>query len=128
MYADDLHDAEAIRNAVQSGTPCLVVKEAEDPRKFGVIEVADDGCILSIEEKPENPKTNLVAVGVQVLDTRIFDYPAAQHPNGEYYLTDSISKMIQAGHQIQTVRSNFWLPIGYPQDLIEAERMLMQKA
>lgn len=123
-YADDLHGAENFKKCSESDPCAILTLEAEDPRKFGVVELDDRGMVVGIEEKPENPKTNLVSTGVLVLDKNIFNYPARQHPNGEFYLTDSVAQMIQAGRKFKAVKSNFWLPIGYPEDLEKAEKIL----
>jgi len=124
LYADDLHGTQALKKCAESENPCLVVDENETPRKFGVVELAVDGRIIGIEEKPENPKTNLVLTGAQLLTREVLDFPARQHPNGEYYLTDSIAQMIAAGHKIYAVKTDFWLPIGYPEDIKKAEKKL----
>jgi len=124
MYADDLHGPQALKKCTESQNPCLVVDENETPRKFGVVELADDGSIKSIEEKPEHPKTNLVLTGVQLLTKDILNFPARRHLNGEYYLTDSIAQMIAAGHKIYAAKTDFWLPIGYPDDIKNAEKEL----
>lgn len=127
LYADDLHGAENLRNCIRQDSCAMLVMEAENPRKFGVVETGPDGMVTGIEEKPENPKSNLVSTGVLVLDKNIFNYPARRHPNGEYYLTDSIAQMIEAGFKFRAVRSNFWLPIGYPEDLKRAEMILNEQ-
>jgi len=123
-YADDLHGAENFRKCSESEGYSILTFEANDPRRFGVVEVSSEGAVIGIEEKPENPKSNLVSTGVLVLDKNVFNYPACQHPNGECYLTDSVAQMIKAGHRFQAIRSNFWLPIGYPEDLAKAEKIL----
>ncbi len=124
LYADDLHGAENLKNCSQAETCAMLVYEAKDPKRFGVVEVNDKGMIIGIEEKPQNPKTNLVSTGVMLLDRSIFNYPARKHPNGEHYLTDSIAQMIESGHKFQAIRSTFWLPIGYPEDIVRAEEEL----
>ncbi len=126
-YADDLHGAENFKNCSESDRCALLVLEAENPRKFGVVEADEDGVVVGIEEKPENPKSNLVSTGVLVLDKNIFNYPAHKHPNGEHYLTDSIAQMVKAGHKFKAIRSNSWLPIGYPEDIKKAEEALNKK-
>lgn len=123
-YADDLHGADNFKKCSESDNCAILTLEAEDPKRFGVIEVDAGGFIVGIEEKPEHPKSNLVSTGVLVLDKNIFNYPAERHSNGEYYLTDSISQMIQAGHKFKAIKSNFWLPIGYPEDIKKAELAL----
>lgn len=124
LYADDLHGREGLKKCAESDHPCLVVSEVDDPRKFGVVELGERGIIKSIEEKPENPKSSLVSTGVLFLDKNVLDYPARQHPNGEYYLTDSVAQMIENGRKVLAVKSEFWLPIGYPSDLEKAEQAL----
>lgn len=124
LYADDLHGAEGLKECVNCGQNAILVYEADDPGKFGVVEIDGDGMVIGVEEKPENPKTNLVSTGALVLDKKVFDFPAKQHKNGEYYLTDSIEQMIKAGHKFKAVRSSSWIPIGYPEDIQKAEEVL----
>lgn len=126
LFADDLHGKDGLKRCVNSEYPCLLVSEAIDPCKFGVVELNDDNSIKGIEEKPENPKSNLVSTGVLLLNRNVFNYPANRHSNGEYYLTDSLSQMLADGHKIMTVNSDFWLPIGYPSDLEKAEKKLLE--
>ncbi len=128
LYADDLHGKEGLKKCSDSSGLCLLVSESEEPKKFGVIEVHPDESIKSIEEKPEEPKTNLVSTGVYLLNKNIFKYPARIHSNGEYYLTDSIFQMLEAGHKVNTVRSDFWIPIGYPEDLERAAAFMASLA
>ncbi len=124
LFADDLHGSEGLKKCVSSGQYAVLVYEADDPRRFGVVELDDEGMIVGFEEKPENPKTNLVSTGVMVLDKKVFDFPAKVHKNGEYYLTDSIEQMIMAGYKFKAIRASSWLPIGYPEDLLKAEEVL----
>ncbi len=124
LYADDIHGWVGLEKCVASEHRSLLVSEAENPRKFGVLEVDAENYITGIEEKPENPKTNLVSAGVLILDDNIFNYPARRHSNGEHYLTDSISQMIADGHKFKAIRSSFWHPIGYPHDIPPAESFL----
>ena len=85
-----------------------------------------NGRILEIVEKPENPSSNLVSTGVKVLDSRIFKYPLVQHPNGEYYITYPLAQLAKE-HEIKAVKASFWLPIGYPEDIKKAEKVLKAK-
>ena len=102
----------------------LIVEETNEPWKFGIVELDDDMSIVDIIEKPENPPSNLASTGVLLLDTTIFDYEADLHPNGEYYLTSALSKMLKDGHKVFAVKSTMWLPIGYPEDIKKAEEEL----
>lgn len=125
LYADDLHDKKSIEKALLYDLSMLV-KEVADPRPFGVILTNENGVVTDIEEKPENPKSNLVNIGVYVLDTRIFNYPAESTKNNEIYLTNMIS-FFAKDFPIQAVTTEFWHPIGYPKDLESAEQVLREK-
>lgn len=122
LYADDIHDREGIENCLKHERSILVA-EAEDPRKFGVIKLNKDRSIAEIIEKPENPPSNLVSTGVMVLDANIFKYEADLHSSGEYYLTSALNKMAK-DHKIFAVKSTQWIPIGCPEDLLRAEKIL----
>jgi len=123
LYADDIHGAEGMKNCL-SHKCAIIVEEAEDPRKFGVVGLNSDNSISEIIEKPENPPSNFVSTGVLLLDSRIFEYEADLHPNGEYFVTSAISKMLKDNHRIFAVKSTMWLPIGYPKDIKKAEEFL----
>ncbi len=122
MFADDLHSAEAIKRLIKKDIGMLV-QQHSDPTRFGVVEVDASGHVISIEEKPKQPKTHLVAVGVYVLDTRIFDYEARLHESGEYYMTDQVAQLIKE-HKFVIEKTEFWHPIGYPHDIDAAEKLL----
>ena len=124
LYADDLHGPEGLKECVTCGQYALLIYEAENPSRFGVVETDADSMVVGVEEKPENPKTNPISTRVIVLDKNIFNFPARQHKNGEYYLTDSIEQMIEAGYKFKAIRSSSWIPIGYPEDLAKAEKIL----
>lgn len=125
MYADDLHGRESIEKCLEYEM-ALLVSVVDDPSKYGVVVMNDDGTIKEIEEKPEKPKTNLAATGVYVLSPKIFNYTTTDKKNGELYVTDMIEKLLH-DHQIQAVHSSFWIPIGYPEDIGFAEEILRGK-
>ncbi len=127
LFADDIHGAEGIAECVKYER-ALVVEETDEPWKFGIVQLGEDMSITDIVEKPEkNPPSNLASTGVLLLDTKIFDYEAEQHPNGEYYLTSALSKMLKSGHKVYAVKSTLWLPVGYPEDIKKAEERLKEE-
>ncbi len=125
MFCDDLHSPKAIKKLLSYELGTLV-KEHPDPRRFGVFEVDANDRVISMEEKPEYPKSNLVAVGVYILDTRIFDYKVRKMVNGEYFMTDQIDQLIK-DHKFVVERTDFWHPIGYPHDIDKAEELLRNR-
>lgn len=125
LYADDLHSADALARLTKHPIGVLVT-EHEDPSRFGVVETDDRGRVISMEEKPQKPRSNCVAVGAFMLDTRVFDYPAPRHKSGEYFLHDQVAQMI-AEHHIVAEETDFWHPIGYPHDIESAERLIKEQ-
>jgi NDP-sugar pyrophosphorylase family protein len=126
LFADDIHGAEGIEGCLKYER-ALIVEETKEPWKFGIVDLNEDQSINDIIEKPENPPSNLASTGVLLLDTKIFDYEADQHPNGEYYLTSALSKMLKDGHKVYAVKSTLWLPIGYPEDIKKAEEIMREQ-
>jgi len=125
MFADDLHSPKAIKKLLsyELGT---IVQEHPDPSRFGVFVINNKNRVISMEEKPRVPKSNLVATGVYILDTRIFEYTASLHESGEYYMTDQIDQMVRE-HTFVVERTDFWHPIGYPHDISSAENILRKQ-
>ena len=134
LPADDIQGAEGIAECLKHER-ALIVEETNEPWKFGIIQLnEEDNSAIDIIEKPprlpagrENPPSNLASTMFFLLDTKIFNYEADLHPNGEYYLTTALSKMLKDGHKIFAVKSTMWLPIGYPEDIQKAEERLNEK-
>jgi len=124
VCGDDLHGAEAFEIALSHPLALLAATHPE-PSLFGVLELNADHTLASIVEKPEMPPTNLISTGAMVLDTRIFGYEAARHESGEYYLTYPLN-LFAKEHPLMVVMQDFWVPIGYPEDITAAAEKLMQ--
>ncbi|MBI5732482.1 nucleotidyltransferase family protein [Candidatus Jorgensenbacteria bacterium] len=123
FYGDDLIDRRAVEEAL-SRDLSVICAHAEDPRRFGVVALKDDGTISHIEEKPEQPASNLVITSGIILDHRVFNYPPSMHPkSGEYYLTVAISQMAKE-HPVIPIRTPFWMPLGTPEDLSRTEEIM----
>lgn len=125
MFGDDIHGAAALKEAVQQRFACLTAR-SETPERFGVIECNDDGTLKSIVEKPEHPTTNFVNIGGFVLETDIFEHTAERSHLGELLLTDNITHYAQT-HPMLVIEQSRWIPIGYPEDVEKAERILNQE-
>lgn len=125
LCADDIQSTKEIKDCLDYER-AIVVAEADDPRKFGVVLLNDNGSVAEIIEKPENPLSNLVSTGTLLLDSKIFEYEADLHQSGEYFLTSAITKMLKDNHQIFAVKSTLWLSIGCPEDIKKAEEFLRQ--
>lgn len=122
LNADDIHGKEAFETALAYPLAILAATHPE-PSRFGVIELNEDGTLASIIEKPIAPPTNLISTGAMVLDKRIFDYEAVRHDNGEYFMTYPLG-LFAKEHPIMVVEQDFWIPVGYPEDIPVAEGRL----
>ena len=125
MNGDDLHGTGAFTEALQHPLALLAATH-DDPSKFGVIELHEDGTLASIIEKPEVPPTNLISTGAMVLDKRIFNYEAVRHESGEYFMTYPLG-LLAKEYPIQVITQNFWVPIGCPEDIASAEAKLGER-
>lgn len=67
----------------------IFLKKVDDPKRYGIAEVDKDLNVLSVEEKPANPKSNLAITGIYVYDKTCFDKCLGQKPSarGEYEIT-----------------------------------------
>jgi glucose-1-phosphate thymidylyltransferase len=117
---------------VSGGDSRIGVKEVEDPRRFGIVEVAD-GVATRLVEKPDQPTSNLAIVGVYYIsDTPLlFDALDALvtkglRTKGEYQLTDALQIMIERGHRIRPFTVEAWYDCGKTETLLETNRDLLE--
>jgi len=107
----------------------LALIQVEDPRALGVA-VVEDGQITQLVEKPEVPPSNLAVAGVYVFDSKIHDI-ITNLPRGaknEYQITDAIQKLIEQGGTVSPVEvSGWWKDTGMPDDLLDANRLLLME-
>lgn len=122
MFADDIHGKADIAR-MTSYSRALLAKTSDNPERFGVIVRNPDGTLFEIIEKPTHPPSNLVSTGIMVLDDSIFKYEPQTPVNGEYYLTEVIERYAR-DYPIAVVEEEFWIAIGYPEDITRAETIL----
>jgi NDP-sugar pyrophosphorylase family protein len=126
LFSDDIYDKESLTRMVKHPRAILVAP-VENPERFGIVLMDDEGRILDIEEKPEVPKSNLAVTGVYLFDTHIFEYELQSHSNGEYFLPPIMLAM-NKDYPIFVEKASLWIPIGYPEDLTNAEAILTTRS
>ena len=93
----------------QGGGAKIFLKEVDDPTQYGVAEVQGDK-IVGIEEKPEQPKSNLAVIGVYMYDNCVFDIVKTLKPSGrgELEITDVNNAYIKKSQMTYEILKGWW--------------------
>ena len=99
-----------------------------DPERFGIVEFDSNGKAISIEEKPENPKSNYCVTGLYFYDNRVVDFAKKVKPSkrGELEITD-LNKMYLEDGNLNVVtlgRGYAWFDMGTVDSLAEATEFI----
>ncbi len=106
LYADNIFlckDLDRIKkeveNNIREGYSSIFTYTVEDPQRFGVLETDKDGIVVSFEEKPEHPKSNLISTGLFFYDYTIFEKVdrIELSPRGEYEMADVNEMYLREG-------------------------------
>ncbi len=114
----------AVRSAEQDGNATVFGYWVKDPERYGVAEFDRNGNCLSIEEKPERPKSNYAVVGLYFYPNKVVDVARNIRPSarGEYEITAVNQEFLSAGIlKVRTLGRGFaWLDTGTHDSLAEA--------
>lgn len=115
---------EAVRTAESEGRATVFGYWVDDPERYGVAEFDHNGNCLSIEEKPEHPKSNYAVVGLYFYPNKVVDVAATIKPSarGELEITTVNQEFLKDGElKVQTLPRGFaWLDTGTHDSLAEA--------
>ncbi|HUH06394.1 MAG TPA: glucose-1-phosphate thymidylyltransferase RfbA [Egibacteraceae bacterium] len=99
-----------------------------DPERYGVAEIRDDGSVVSIEEKPEAPRSNLAITGLYLYDSEVVEIAKGlvPSPRGELEITDVNNAYLARGRArcVNLGRGMAWLDTGTHDSLLEAAQFV----
>ena len=125
FYGDGFtrHLRESVKNA-ESGYATIFGYYVQDPKRFGIMEVDEQGSVLSVEEKPENPKSNYCITGLYFYPKGVSDLADKVKPSdrGELEITSLNDMYLKKGvlKAITLGRGYAWMDAGTIDSLTEA--------
>ena len=115
----------------KSNPNCVIgVARVRDPSMYGNVIVDEAGHVKKLVEKPKDSKSNLALIGVYVFDSKIFEAVKKIKPSfrGELEITDAIQTLLEDGAKVDLQRvSGWWKDTGKPEDLLEANQLVLQE-
>jgi glucose-1-phosphate thymidylyltransferase len=120
-----VEDFAARRPAAQ-----IMLQQVSDPRAFGVAELDEaTGRVKSLEEKPKQPKSDLVLVGVYLFTPAIHEAVASLKPSwrGELEITEAIQWLLDNERTVNsTTITGYWKDTGNVTDMLEVNRLVLE--
>lgn len=108
----------------------VALVEVDDPSAFGVAVMGEGGHITKLVEKPKVPPSKLAVAGLYCFSPVIFEVLDTLKPSarGEYEITDAIAELIQErGNVLGECVQGWWKDTGKPEDLLDANRLLLRE-
>lgn len=122
------HLRQAVQAAEDAGGATVFGYYVEDPERFGVVEFDDDYNAISIEEKPERPKSNYAVTGLYFYDARVCEFARQVTPSarGELEITTLNQMYLEDGslNVVTLGRGYAWLDTGTMESLFEASEFV----
>jgi UDP-N-acetylglucosamine diphosphorylase/glucosamine-1-phosphate N-acetyltransferase len=127
LNGDMVIRSQDIAGIIQNNDFRMGIFRSDHPEDYGVVTM-EGQTITSLHEKTDQPQSNLINAGVYVLSDDIFAILESVEPSsrGEYELTDALTEMIQE-RKVSGYPLSFWLDVGYPWDLLDANTALLNE-
>jgi glucose-1-phosphate thymidylyltransferase len=124
----DYNFSDEVRNFKSGGH--VFAKKVHDPQRYGVIEFDNDHNVISIVEKPNDPKSEFAMVGLYILDQRSSQFAHNVKPSarGEIEIPDVINQYLEKGELKVSVIDGIWEDAGTFDSLLRANNYWANKA
>ncbi len=108
----------------------IFAKKVDDPARFGVVEFDDSNKVLSIVEKPEQPKSDYAVVGMYIYDNNVVNIAKSLAPSerGELEITDVNNMYLQQGTLDVDIIEGVWEDAGTFDSLLRVNNIMAEKA
>lgn len=133
VFSDTIVEADLTHLGEVTSDGLVLVKEVEDPRRFGVA-VVRKGRVVQFIEKPEESVSHLALVGMYyVANWSLFNVCVEEllakgiMTKGEYYIADAFQLMVDKGARLETVKVDVWQDCGKPEALLATNRYLLEQ-
>lgn len=125
IFEDDF--SEDIKNFQKGGR--IFAKQVSDPERFGVVAFDENNKATSIEEKPEQPKSNYAIPGLYIFDGRVTDFAKQVQPSprGELEITDLHNRYLEMGELDVKTFDGEWIDAGTFDSLLKAQQLSKEK-
>jgi len=123
LNGDDYYSLEDLKNllSVEFG---MFSWKVNNPSNWGVLELDSEKNLINLEEKPKNPKSNLINIGAYAFSTKIFEKKLEKSVRGEYEIGDYLNYLISIGEKVKVLDTKIWIPINNLEELEKAKEKL----
>jgi len=126
LNGDDIYSRKDIKLCLKHRY-CVMFQKVDNPKIWGILEVKNKK-VVSFEEKPKKPKSNIANIGLYVFDKKIFEHKLKKTKRNEYEITDYITYLVKKGEDVYCEKvKDYWLPVGYPWHLFNANEFFLKK-
>ena len=129
IFGYDLMPSVKEFDKVEKGAVVFGVKMPTESKQYGVIEMDKNGKVVSIEEKPDHPKSDIAQTGIYMYDNRVYDFVRKLAPShrGELEVTDLNNYYLEEG-SLECKLIDWWIDAGTSHDeLLRANNMVAEK-
>ncbi|MFA6918601.1 MAG: sugar phosphate nucleotidyltransferase [Patescibacteria group bacterium] len=130
IFTDQVQIKKAVEDfSSQEKGAKILIKEVPDPKRFGVAELSGDK-VISIEEKPENPKSNFAVTGFYCYDSEVWNIIKTLKPSGrgELEITDVNNHYLATSILTYEMYKDEWTDAGTFESLLKASNIIANRA